>query len=132
MKLVVPERGSGAAATLWRAAGRLISSPLVYPEARAAIGRARRAGRLPGTRARRARSLLDRLLEEVDWAPLTRDVLWRAGGLADTEGLRAYDAVHLAAFELSGRLGAVLITADRELAEAARRLGYAVAVPDGP
>jgi predicted nucleic acid-binding protein len=126
---VVPETGSEDAARLWSAARRLVVSPLVYPEARAAIGRAHRAGRLPGSRAAGAREVVSRLLGEADMTTLADDVLRRAGTLAEEERLRAYDAVHLASFERVP--GGVLVTVDGQLARAARSLGYAVAVPAG-
>jgi predicted nucleic acid-binding protein len=72
-----------------------ISSQLVYLEARAALARASRAGRLAPRGMRRAVSELEdatgaMLLVGVDEA-LARE----AGTLAEDHALRGYDAVHL-------------------------------------
>ena len=44
-------------------------------------------------------------------------------------GLRGYDAVHLASYELIEAENSVLVSADGDLTRAALSLGHAVAVP---
>ncbi len=72
----------------------------------------------------RARAVLDRLdLLGLD------DALLDAAGALDAGVLRSLDAIHLAAASaLAGQLEAV-VTYDARMAEAARRLGLAVAAP---
>ncbi len=123
VKLVLPEHGSGEPLAAWREDGCSSVPVSPCPEARARVGRGAPVGRLR-TRVRRARSLLARLATRSTGprsVATSSGVRRRACG---AEGLRAYDAVHLG-LRLSARLASdVLITADRELAVAARRLGY--------
>lgn len=127
MKLVVAEQGSDVADELWAAADLRIASHLVYPEARAALAAASRAGRIDRRGLRRAVSDLEAatssmLLVGVD-AALARE----AGRLAEEHALRGYDAVHLAT-ALSGQdHELVVVTWDRDLAGAALRCGLPVA-----
>ena len=85
--------------------------------------------RLVDEAARRARVLVEGLLRQVEMIELDGPLARRAGDRAEEHGLRGYDAVHLASFEQL-LPDALLVTSDRELARAARTLGYAVAVPD--
>ena len=127
VKLVVAEDGSDVADELWAAADVKLASHLVYPEARAALAAASRAGRIDDRGLRRAISDLDAatcsmFLVGVD-EPLARE----AGRLAQEHALRGYDAVHLAT-ALSGEdRQLVVVTWDRELASAALRCGCPVA-----
>ena len=129
VKLVVREPGSDDALVIFADAPLVASSCVLEVEARAGVERARRAGRIRGAAIAAVRREVGRLLRAVDSVWLDEDVVHRAGDLAEGLGLRGYDAVHLASFE---RLlpDAVLVTADRELADAARSLGYAVAAVD--
>lgn len=127
MKLLVPERGSLEVRAVWNAAARIISSQLLYPEARAAVARAARAGRLDRERMPIARSRVEQLWREVDRIGVTERLARRAGDLAEALGLRAYDGVHLASFEAVADPAAVLVSADADLNVAARALGFSVA-----
>ncbi len=123
MKLIVPEHGSGEVISVWRDADRVVSSRLLYPEARAAMGRATRTRRLDKDAAQGARTLVERLWRDVDRVDVSEDLARSAGDLAETHALRAYDAVHLAsALSIAD---AVLVAADDELIGAARALGLA-------
>jgi len=109
--------GSEAAADAWNEASRIAGNRLLFAEARAALAQARRTG------------LDDRYaqlgLVEID------DVLVRqAGELADSHGLRGYDAVHLAAARRILDADLVLVAGDRTLLAAAESLGLAVAAID--
>ncbi len=54
-------------------------------------------------------------------------LLRRAGDLAETLGLRGYDAIHLAALEAAGEPGTIdFACRDDDLRAAARSLGYTV------
>jgi uncharacterized protein len=97
---------------------------MLYPEARAAIGRAHRMGRLRSPELRRIRRRINALWAAVDRIGLTDLLAHRAGDLAEHYGLRAYDAVHLASLEQVGDPEVVLVSADEELVEAARSMGF--------
>lgn len=129
MKLVVPEPGSTEAITAWDDAEHVVSSLLLYPEARAAIGRAARSHRLGSRALRAARSQLNRLWSEVDRIEITERLAREAGRLAELHALRAYDAVHLASLASVEDRETVLVSADGALLEAARALGFATVAP---
>ncbi len=131
MKLIVPEQGSAEVAAAWLGADRRISSLVLYPEARAAIARARRMGRLRQREHARARRRMEALWGALDRLDLTEPLAREAGELADSHGLRAYDAVHLASAASVADADTVLITADGELLTAARALGLTTIRPVG-
>lgn len=124
------EPGSDAATELFFGASLVVSSSLLEVEARAALERAGRGGRIPRASVVAVRHLARRFLSEVDSLGVDRAVVRRAGDVAEEHGLRGCDAVHLASFERVPE--AVLVSNDADLVHAARSLGYAVAVPDGP
>lgn len=104
---------------------RAISSVLLYPEARAAVARAARSNRLAGGRFTATRALLERLWRDVDRIAPTEALARRAGDLAELQGLRGYDAVHLASLEEMSVEDTVLLSADTDLLRAAGSLGFA-------
>ena len=70
---------------------------------------------------------LEVLLRVLHLMPVTYELVSAAAELADVEGLRGYDAVHLAAaFEIGAT---VLSSADAALCAAAERRGLHVANP---
>lgn len=100
---------------------------MLYPEARAALAAARRAGRLRSSGARTARASLEELWAAVEVIELTPRLAGRAGDLADRHSLRGYDAVHLAsAKEVAGE-DVVFVGSDAGLLEAAESGGMDVA-----
>lgn len=126
IKLVVAEDGSELAVELWGLPYPAASSVLAYPEARAALAAALKAGRL--TPAGHARSLADFEVKQAELLVIGVDpsLARHAGGLAEELGLRGYDAVHLAsALALGG--DATVVSWDRELSRAARSSGCATA-----
>lgn len=126
-KLFLPEPGSDLAHDLWGQADAMVSSRLLYPEARAAAAAAHRAGRV---RARRLRATVERIEELCDALRVVAldDALARSSGdLAERHALRGYDAVHLAsalAIDEPGEL--VVATWDGELGAAATAEGRMV------
>jgi predicted nucleic acid-binding protein len=127
IKLVIDEEGSDRAALICRAADALASVNLVVVEARAALGAALRSGRLTPSRHRRAKAEVTALIGDLYLAEVTENLVNRAADLAEREGLRAYDAVHVAA---ALDLGAsVLTSTDEALCRAAARRGLYVANP---
>jgi predicted nucleic acid-binding protein len=126
VKLVVIEEGSDLAAALWETRHGAASSVLSYPEGRAALAAARRAGRL--TAGAHTRSLEDFEVthDELLLVGVDADLARHAGELAEELGLRGYDAVHLAsALALGG--DTTLVTWDTTLARAGAHVGFAVA-----
>jgi uncharacterized protein len=115
--LVDDESGSAVVEQLWVASTSVMCSELGYVEARAALVAASRAGRLTRSGLRDAWSSLNGLWAQLDVIPVTAALVRAAADLADADGLRGYDAVHLAA--------AVIVpvdtfaSSDAELCEAA-------------
>lgn len=127
LKLVVEEEGSDAAAVIWDAADALASVGLVVVEARAALATANRAGRLTDEQHRAAKRETATLIEELHLVEVTQDLITAAADLAEADGLRGYDAVHLGA---TLRVEASILTsADPALCEAAGHRGVHVANP---
>jgi predicted nucleic acid-binding protein len=102
------------------------SSILSYPEGRAALGAARRVGRLTPAAHKSAlagfESIQGKLSRIAVDAQLARD----AGELAERFALRGYDAVHLAS-ALSAGGPVTLVTWDADLRSAAEQNGCAIA-----
>ena len=123
LKLVIREPGSDHARELWNMTDAAVSSRLTYPEGRAALAAATRAGRIQRVRLGGAKGDLDRLWDQVNVVEVTEAVASTAGDLAEQLALRGYDAVHLASALSVGDPSMILATWDRELAAAARRAG---------
>jgi len=123
--LIVEEDGSERAGRLWDAADRVVSVRLVYPQARAALAAARRARRLTESALRRATTDLETVVGQLDIVELSEGLARRAGELAELQGLRGYDAVHLAAAETVADAELVLGARGTELLGAAGRMGLA-------
>ena len=127
LPLIVEESGSDAATRLWDAASRAVSVRLAYPEARAALAQACRAGRLTRAQHRNAVRQLDGYFTEIDIVEIDAALARSAGNIAEALALRGYDAVHLAAAKrvLDGDL--VFVAGDRALLAAAAAEGMTVA-----
>jgi hypothetical protein len=122
----VIEDGSEVAAALWGTRHQAASSILSYPEGRAALAAARRAGRLTANRYRQALEDFEAAQSELLLIGVDERLARHAGELAGALALRGYDAVHLAS-SLALGAGSTLITWDDELRRAATRSGCAVA-----
>jgi predicted nucleic acid-binding protein len=125
--LLVAEPTSPDAVRLFESADRVVSVRLLYPEARAALAAAQRAGRLTTRQLRTAVRSLDGLLDEMDLVEVDETLGHRAGELAETEALRGYDAVHVAAAELVNDAELVFVTGDHAQAKAASAFASGVA-----
>jgi predicted nucleic acid-binding protein len=127
MKLLVVEEGSVRASVIWGEADVPASSVLVEVEARAALAAARRGRRVSSAEHRAALAELDRCLTHMWLVPVRTEVVTAACRLAEDEGLRGYDAVHLAS---AFAVGADIVTsADADLCRAATNRGLAIANP---
>jgi uncharacterized protein len=127
LKLVIDEDGSDQAAIVWSSAGTVVSVALVLVEARAALAAAARGRRITATQYTAAKIELDALVAGLYLVEPTDELLADAAELAESEGLRGYDAVHLAAAVLVG--ATVFSSADAGLCGAAERQGLHVANP---
>lgn len=127
LKLIVEELGSDTAAVIWDSADVLASVSLVVVEARAALAAAHRAGRLTDDQHRAAKQETAVLLDELHLIDATHGLITAAADLAEADGLRGYDAVHLAGALLVD--AEVLTSADDALCGAASRRGLHVANP---
>ncbi len=126
VKLLVEEQGSSLADELWTRAPRRVASRLVYPETRAALAAATRAGRisvasLPDVVEDLTSACAAIRLVGVDW-----ELALLAGDLAERHALHGYDAVHLATALTIDDPDLVVATWDRDLATAAVSAGLAV------
>jgi uncharacterized protein len=126
--LVVDEATTEVRNRLWTESTRVVSVRLIYPEARAALARAGRMGRLNRSQLNAAVLELDSLIEEVDVIELSPDIARTAGQIAQQHGLRGYDAVHLAAALAVADDDLVLVTGDLDLAAAAQAARIAISV----
>lgn len=127
LKLIIEEEGSDRAGLIWDAADALASVSLVVVDARAALASAARDGRLTKPQVRAAKEALGSLVGDLHSVDVVLELISDAADLAESEGLRAYDAVHLAAALFVG--ASVFTSADGVLCDAAGRCGLHVANP---
>lgn len=127
--LIIDEPSSESCKRLWNEATRVVSVRLLYAEARAALARAHRLGRLTMRGLTSAVGLLDALTQEVDSIEISDSLVRRAGALAEEQELRGYDAVHMAAAQVIADADTVFASGDQQLIAAANSLGLAVANP---
>ncbi len=127
LKLIIEENGSDRALTIWAATDAVASVNLVMVEARAALAAAHRVRRLTEAQLRSAVAELEVLVTYLYVVPVSGELVASASDLAEDEGLRGYDAVHLAAALLIE--ATVLSSADSALCAAAARRGLHVANP---
>lgn len=120
--LVLKEPASAVARQAWDHADKIVSVHLLYAEGRAALARGQRMGRLTASQLRRAVVDFENFWRQVERVAFADIVVRRAGDLAEELGLRAYDAVHLAAAESVADPDLVLVAGDRQLCRAARQL----------
>ncbi len=129
VKRYLAETGSAEVDDLVAQATIIATSLISRAEVSAAISRAARS-KLVGRRgAEKALTSFRSEWDELAATEVTRSLVGKADALALEHGLRGYDAVHLAsALLLHDHVGELvtLATFDRELWEAAPRVGLAV------
>jgi uncharacterized protein len=125
--LIIDEPSSDTCERVWNEADRSVSVRLLYPEARAALARARRVRRISERQLADAIDELELINTELTHVEVSAELAHAAGDLAHTYQLRGYDAVHLAAALATTQAEFVLVTGDTDLATAARSLGLPVA-----
>jgi uncharacterized protein len=124
--LIIEEPSTAVCLRLWNEASRIASVRLLYAEARAALARAHRIGRLTATQLTESIDALEDIEAQLDHVEITDELVRTAGALAQTHGLRGYDAVHLAAGLSMSHDDVVFVTGDLTLATAAQGSGVAV------
>ena len=112
---------------LWEDVDRRLSSRLLYPEARAALGAVDRSGRVGAAALATALAELEHLWSELEDIELSAEIAARAGDLAHDLALRGGDAVHFATAEAVIDVDDVVASADARLTSGAQALGLAVA-----
>lgn len=125
--LLIEEVGTSRCEEHWSAADRLVSVRLLRVEAHAALAQATRQDRLTAQQLRSAVRALDTLIAQLDVLDIDDDLTRSAAEVAERHGLRAYDAVHLAAALAVDDEDLVLVTGDHALASAAAAAGLPVA-----
>ena len=126
LKRVLDEPGADVAYEVWNAADLLVSSEIVYAEARGAAAAARRARRIDAGELREAVRAIDSLCDSLEILEVDRPIALAAGELAEKHRLHGHDAVHLAtAVGISARR-VVVATWDKALARAATTNGVGV------
>ncbi len=126
--LLIAESGTRTAGDIWDRANRLVSVRLAHVEARAALAQASRLHRISPQHLRSSVRELGDLFAQVDLIEADEDLIHDAADLAEAQGLRAYDAVHLAAIRRVADDELVVVAGDRALLTAAEALGIAIAV----
>jgi predicted nucleic acid-binding protein len=129
VKRYVAEAGSDDVAALLKEAQYQAASIVTEAELPAALGRATRMGLITERDGQAALKAWEQDREELLWIQLPQITAQQAGQLAVQDGLRGYDAIHLAtALWWQTNLGQELIVAtyDRELWRAAKVHGLSV------
>lgn len=131
VKLLVAEEGSDVAASTWDVCETITASRLAYPQVRAALAAARRAGRLDATALAVTERRWDDCWSQVRHVEVTAVIARSAGELAGEHALGGADAVHLASVLALGDTTVVFAVWDRRLRRGARAAGVRLA-PGGP
>jgi predicted nucleic acid-binding protein len=126
VKLLVEEDGSEVAAALWDGCDAAVSSRVAYPEVRAALAAAGRAGRLTPVDQRRAEAAWEGYWSATRAVELSAEVSLRAGRLAGDHALRGADAVHLASALAVSRTEVVVAVWDHRLRAGAQTCALTV------
>lgn len=127
VKLFLDEFDAEIARDLWDQADLVTVSRIAYPEARAALASAQRAGRLTTPDLGAARKRLNRLWNQVQVVELNEALALSAGNLAENHALRGYDAVHLATAVALQDGSLVVATWDEDLRAASLDAGLRLA-----
>jgi len=127
VKLLIREPESPRVHELWLGASSRFSAKLIYVEARSALARARRVGRLTPRQHGRTTRELDDLLRDLVLIEITDNLVRAAGEIAERHRLRAYDAIHLAASMSFDDANLVVATWDAELRRSVIEAGLALA-----
>lgn len=112
---------------MWDGGDAAVSGRLAYPEVRAALAAAGRAGRLGSAVRARAEASWERYWAATRPVELTEPVAAHAGRLAAEHSLRGADAVHLASLLVLGAPDTLLAAWDERLRAGAGAAGVRLA-----
>jgi predicted nucleic acid-binding protein len=129
MKLFVQEEGSRLVEALVEGSQGAAISLVGYPEARAALARVTREGRLTKGEHRRALRRLEEAWADFIVIAVDEALIRLAGALAEKHFLRGFDSIHLAsALSLQQQIGETITfsAAETRLSGAARVEGLAL------
>ena len=111
-------------------ADQMAACTITYVELRAGLARARRTGRISPSEHDDLANEIRRFWPEIAHISVDDILLLQAGNYAEAFGLRAYDAMQLAALEAAGPPRTITFACwDRDLRAAAEGLGYEL-LPD--
>lgn len=127
VKLLIVEKGTSIAETIWNSTDVSSASRLLKVEAHSTLAHAHRIRRLTVTQFESAKRELKILWARLTIVEMTSQIVERACEFVETMELRALDAVHLASAIAVG--ADVLTSADRKLCIAARTVGLHVINP---
>ena len=119
VKLLVDEDGTDLAVELWDGCDAPVSSRLAYPEVRAALATAGRAGRIDVDDLNSIEDEWETYWSAVRQVELTPMIARTAGNLCRTHGLRGADGVHLASALAFAEVDPVIAVWDERLAAGA-------------
>jgi predicted nucleic acid-binding protein len=125
--LLIDEPATERSQEHWSTADRVVTVRLARVEARAALAQAARGSRISPAQLRSSTKGLDDLIAQLDLVDIDDELIHRASDLAESQALRAYDAVHLAAALRVADDELIVVAGDRALVAAASALGLAVA-----
>jgi uncharacterized protein len=98
MKLfLTDEAGATAASEIWLATDSAICVEIGPVEVRAALAAASRAKRLSASQFKEAKVLFENIWSQVEVVQVDESLVRTAAHLAESDGLRGYDAMHFAA-----------------------------------
>lgn len=129
VKRYINEAGSKDVADLLRAAEYQAVSIVTEAELPAALARAVRIGAITEQDGQETLKAWEKDCEELLWIQLPQTIAKHAGQLAWQDGLRGYDAMHLATalwWHANLEQDLVVATYDRELWRAAKQHGLSV------
>jgi predicted nucleic acid-binding protein len=127
VKLFIEEPGAEDARDLWDAADLVSVSLIAYPEARSAFASAQRSHRISAAELEAAKRKLRRVWSQTQVIDFDKAVAMSAGDLAETFGLRGYDAVHLATALTLQDESLLVATWDADLRAASLAAGLPIA-----
>lgn len=127
VKLFLDEPEADFARDLWDQSDLVSVGRIAYPEARAALAAAQRAGRISPSELDDASKRLNRLWTQVQVVELDEALAFSAGDLAESHALRGFDAVHLATAVALRDESLIIATWDADLRAASLDTGLRVA-----
>jgi predicted nucleic acid-binding protein len=112
---------------LWEAAAEIVSTRLLRVETFAALAQASRLGRITAQIHAQTKNLANTYLGAISIIELDDELTHKATAIAETQALRAYDAIHCAAALVIDDPERVAASGDQALIGAWKALGVITA-----